>query len=378
MDHASARGRGIGKTAFLSRRQNDIAKDLGASASESQEVVFALHVVPPVTPPLRKFWELARHICDRMVEAKVFLQAMCRMRAQFPDLPEGVIDKAGEPEQWPDTIGSDAWLRDFGFDTPHELSSYLLRRLRGAGVREELASKLAHFGTSVEKLRKWMIEECSDNWWRVDGGKLLFDDVVKVLREAGFTRGLLLVDEVEKIILPQNSTERRNFVEALRYFLIDGTCESAKRSFYGVVLTIHPGIQSLLLQHWKTAGLDRSAPLHDPDVKQNEISFGPLKAEDANKLILEYLNYFRLNDSKEELRPFTNAAIQAALVRSKHVPGPMLNLLHNVIEGAIEDNVTSIDEEFVKQVYDEIKVDQMAEPPVDQLPTPTRTLLDSK
>ncbi len=377
MDHTTARGRGIGKTAFLNRRQNEILRDFGSAASRGDEVVFAVHIIPPVNPECRKFWELTRLICDRLIDRNVILQAVCRLRATYPKMPETVFEEVGEIDEWPETIGSDDWLRERRVDR-HELNRHVRQQLYKAGVRDMVADKIAANGNNRAVLRSWLFSSMKITTWRKEGPQIVFDDFVKVFRAAGFTRGLLLIDEMEKIVRPQNSTERRNFVESLRYFLIDGDCEAARTGFYGTVLTIHPGIQELLLQHWQVTGLDRSAPLHEPDVKQNEISFGPLSREHADLLVQEYLGHYGKDTASTGVSPFTKEAIDAALVKSRHVPGPMLNLLFNAIERAAERGVESIDGPFIEQLYDERNQHGEALVQPDQLPAPQTLLMDEE
>jgi len=187
--------------------------------------------------------------------------------------------------------------------------------------------------------------------WRKDGGKLIFDYFVKLFKLAQFTKGILFIDEVEKIVYHQNMLEKRNFVESLRYYVFDNSFANAKSNFYGLLLTIHPGVQELLLPHWKAAGLDRLAPIAQPEAKESTIYFDPLKEDMAIPLVTAYLDYFRINDSeKGNITPFTKDAIVEALVKKGGVPGPTLRLLHRIIEYAVNNQKNKITKEIVKIV----------------------------
>lgn len=351
MDHASSRGRGIGKTAFLNRRQRDISEDLGARASEGSSVLFAVHVIPAAEPARRKFWDLAKLIAERLIDKRIIGQAVCRIRAMYPEMPDEVICGAGKIQDWEDTIGDDKWLGEHKVDVLWGLNQYTKDAMVDAGVDEELAEMLSYRGCKSRDFYVKFFESYKDAWWRSTGGRVVFDDFVKLFRLAGFTRGLLLVDEVEKIVYRQNIQERRNFSEALRYYLSDGDCLAARSGFYGVVLTIHPGIQELLLPHWRNAGLDRVAPLHQPDIQQCEISFGPLDPSQAEMLVLEYLNAYRIKGADGGLKPFLQGAIEEALHTAKLVPGPMLKLLHNAIEEAARLGRSNVDGELIREFY---------------------------
>jgi hypothetical protein len=202
-----------------------------------------------------------------------------------------------------------------------------------------------------------------DAAWKTDGGNLLFDTLVKVFQAADFTKGLLLVDEVEKIVMPQNLLERRAFADALRFYLIDGNCQNARSQFYGLLLTIHPLIQELLLPYWQAAGLDRLAPLNEPDARQCTLYFPQLTEQKAVPLVKVYLDYFRSPGNEQSgIQPFTEEAVVAALMKSNGLPGRTLNLLHRVVERAAGRSLPQIDKQLVEEVA------SAAEPGSDQEP----------
>ncbi len=192
----------------------------------------------------------------------------------------------------------------------------------------------------------------SDYAWRRSAASLLFDDLVNLFRAAQFSKGLLLVDELEKIVFHQNAQERRAFVDSLRYYIVDGDCAAARTKFYGVLLTIHPGVQELLLPHWNAAGLDRLAPLGEPDATRSTLYFGPLDSGQAIPLVTVYLDYYRIRkEDTGSIAPFTAEALSEALMKSNGVPGRTLSLLHEVIELAAREHMTTVDKALVELVY---------------------------
>jgi hypothetical protein len=196
---------------------------------------------------------------------------------------------------------------------------------------------LKNFGHSIADFRRHYFDNLSDYYWRRDEGQLLFDDLVKVFTAAGFTKGLLLVDEMEKIIPYQNTEERRAFTEALRYFFIDGQCENARLAFYGLLLTIHPYLQELLNPHWEASGLDRFAALSRELAAEYTVYFEPLTEGTAMPLAKAYLDESRISDDqKGTLEPFDANALEEALMLTGRVPGRFLNLLNNSIEKAVQ------------------------------------------
>jgi hypothetical protein len=351
MDFATRRGRGIGKTAFLKHQRDRIMQDLGEKASGGTSVIFAAHVTPTTSPSCRKFWEFCRTITEALCEQYIIAHAIWRLRALSGKISDSVLQQMGTPEEWGNTIGNDRWLEANGVNVLFELTPTIERKLKEAGVREDFAHDLAETGANPS-LQAKLRSRFTDYRWRKDGGRLVFHDLVNFFEAAEFNRGLLLIDEVEKIVYHQNVQERRAFVESLRYYVMDGNCANAQRRFFGILLTIHGLIQEILLSHWKAAGLDRLAPLAEPDAQQSTIYFEPLNKTMAIPLVTEYLDYFRISPSQRgTIDPFTEAAVVEALVKSGGVPGPTLQLLYRVVEKAAETGVTTIDKSLVEAVY---------------------------
>lgn len=352
MDHATKRGRGIGKTAFLKRQTDRVMSDLGDSPSEGSAVVLATHVVPNASIPPRKFWQFARLIFETLVDEDVVSLAVARIRALSGKISDQILGSIQTTDDLINKIGDDVWLNQMGISVQFELNPFVQNQLKSMGVRDDFAHAIAFSGNNQEKFRQHFLSIFTDYRWRHDGGRLLFHDVVNIFLAAKFNRGLLLIDEVEKVIPYQNILERRSFVESLRYFLFDGNCASANNGFFGMLLTIHPGIQEMLLPHWNAAGLDRLAPINEPEAQRNTIYFPALKETDAKPLVKEYLKHSRLSTNIEsDLSPFDEDAIIEALVKTSGVPGKMLMLLHEVVETACDSAVNRIDKAFVQNTF---------------------------
>lgn len=349
MDLATRRGRGIGKTAFLKQQRDRLMADLGGEASMDTAVMFASHILPTTSPPCRKFWEFCRTVTGALCE-DIVPQAVWRLRALSGQIPDPVLQDIGSADDWERTIGSDAWLQERGVDAMFGLNRAVESTIRKAGVRDELAHELAQDGGTPGRASR--IFDWTSYHWRNDGGRALFHDLANFFMAAQFTRGLLLIDEVEKISYHQNIQERRAFAESLRYYMFDGDCTNAQRRFFGMLLTIHPLVQEVLLPHWNAAGLGRLAPLGGPQARQCTIHFGPLNRSMAIPLVTVYLDYFRLSGSQRgSIEPFTEDAVVEALARSQGVPGPALNLLFRVVERAAEEGLAEIRKDLVESVY---------------------------
>lgn len=369
MDAATRSGRGIGKSAFIYNQCSKIMKDFGSEASAGTEVVFAVAVRP--MPKIRKFWEICRSVGDAFVESKIVEKAIWRLRASSGLISDATIQEIVRENDWENTIGSDSWLSQKGVNT-WELNRQVMKVVSEAGVPHQLAHDFAYLLGNVASNFDWM-SRFSDHHWRRDGAAYIFDHFVRLFRAAGFTRGLLLTDEVEKFVYYQNTEERRNFAESLRYYSFDSNVANSKYSFYGILLTIHPLIQELLIPHWRATGLDRFSPLSEPNTKESTIYFHPLTEPMVKPLVKVYLDAYRTPGSGElEIEPFKDDALAEALIKSKGVPGEMLRLLHHVTNFAAENGKTSIDKQTIIEVSSsQTYIDETEDSSAEELPPPT-------
>lgn len=348
MDYATRRGRGIGKTAFLNHQRERIMEDLGNRLTNGSHVLFATYVLP-LPGGTRKFWQFARLITEAMSEQRIIAMALWRLRAFSGVIPSQVLEQAVDNPE--DTIGDDVWLRKQGVDVDFQLAHVVRTMLEHEGVRAEIAEALALYGHALPDWQRSFLARQTEFRWRQDNARLVFDDLVHLFILAGFSKGLLLVDETEKIVLEQNVRERRAFVDLIRYYFVDGPCENTRRDFYSLFLTIHPYLQELLVPHWEAAGLDRFAALSREFADKYTVYFTPLKQESAEPLVKVYLDTSRLNDDqKGSLPPFNKAAVEEALARSGGVPGRMLILLYHAMEKAVKEGWPSIGAEQIHQV----------------------------
>ncbi|VAW33524.1 hypothetical protein MNBD_CHLOROFLEXI01-2983 [hydrothermal vent metagenome] len=351
MDYATRRGRGIGKTSFLFHQRERIMADLGNELSRGSQVLFSTYVLPQPNGVHRKFWQFCKLIMESLAsdDNPIISMAMWRLRAFSGVIPDSVLEQVGEsPEQ---TIGDDKWLQKHDVNVFFSLNNAIKRQLLGLGINEVLADALTNYGHLPIKFQQNFLSKISDSTWRVNGVNYLFDDLVKLFRVAGFTKGLILVDEMEKVIRPQNSKERRAFTDALRYFLIDGQCENARLSFYSFFFTIHPYIQELLNPHWEATGLDRFAALSRELAPEYTVYFHPLDQNSARPLAKVYLDESRLSGKQEEsFAPFTTEALDEALFKSGRVPGKYLTLLNQAVERAIKEGWETIDANEINRV----------------------------
>lgn len=353
MDYATRLGRGIGKTAFLNYQCRRIMNDLGSELTDGTYVLFAAYISPPGGGRCRKFWQFTQQIAKALNEQSIIAQAIWRLRVFSGEIPDDVLAQVGSDPQA--TIGNDAWLEQQGINVMWDLNRAVERELQEVGVRDEIAGALAHNGHDPMEWQRVFLSKLSDYRWRREGGQLVFDDLVHLFQAAEFNRGLLLVDQMENIVVPQNQRERRAFVEEIRSSFVDGPHENTRIGFYGLLLTIHPYLQELLVPHWNAVGLDRVCQLSGEMVAQYTIYFEPLPVElvIAVSLATAYMNEFRTSpDLRGQLTPFDQEAVVEALRLAGGVPGRMLTLLRRVLEEVVEHDWESIGVEQIRNVFE--------------------------
>lgn len=367
MDYAAFRGRGIGKTAFLNYKKNQINVDLGSSISNNEKVLYSLYICPGGEKKERKFWQLARLIYEAALNENLILIAFCRMRVILGKLDEKILREV-TIANLNTTIGNDKWLYDRGVDV-QELDILMNRKFKENGLDISIDNKNL-YGNSFELFRDSLCNDFSDLFWRRSGIDLVFNTLVKILKEAAFSNCIILFDEAEKIIVSQNFNERREFCESLRFYFIDGSNVNSTYSFFKILITIHPYSQELLQTHWGAAGLERFSQLGTDEARDNTIFFQPLNndSEIAKDLATIYLDKARINGESSDITPFTVDALHVALNRSEGIPGKYLKILYNAFEKAVNENWEKITAKEIESVWKSVSKIELSKDISEPLP----------
>ena len=352
MDYATRRGRGIGKTAFLTHQRRRIMDDLGNELTGGNYVVMAAHLVPEGGGKTRKFWQFLRLIAKSLNDDNCIATALWRLRAFSGLIPQEVLNRIDQ-SNLAETLGNDPWLDSQGISPLFVLKPAVKQMLIRAGVSTDLAEILSSDGHVPSAFEQRFLRERSDPWWRQEGDDFVFNVLPQLFQAADINRVLLLVDEVEKVVIPQNRYERTAFVDDIRRCFVDGAYLGVRNRTYGVLWTIHPYVQELWQPYWYSAGLDRVCPIGGGTSQEFTVYFKPMKPDEAAiPLVCEYMNHYRFDQSaRDSLTPFTDQAVIVALEKSGGLPGPMLTLLRIALERAVEDKWTQIDEAQIESIF---------------------------
>jgi hypothetical protein len=377
MDYATRRGRGIGKTAFLTHQRRRIMSDLGYELTGGSYVVMAAHLVPEGGGKTRKFWQFVRLIAKSLNDDNCISTAIQRLRAFSGVIPQDVLTQIDQ-NNLAETLGYDRWLESHNVNPMFVLNPAVEQMLVSAGVSAALAKTLSRDGHSPSEFEQRFLREQSDPWWRQEGYNFVFNVLPQLFQAAGISRVLLLVDEVEKMVTPQNRYERTAFVDDVRRYFVDGAYFGVHNRTFGVLWTIHPYVQELWQPYWYSAGLDRVCPIGGGTSQEFTVYFKPMKPDEAAiPLVREYMNHYRSDQSaRDSLTPFTDRAVIVALEKSGGLPGPMLTLLRIALERAVEDGWTQIDEAQIESIFSSMppsEPDELDDTP-ETLPPPLTDL----
>lgn len=351
MDYATRRGRGIGKTAFLTHQRRRIMSDLGYMLTDGSYVVMAAHLVPEGGGRTRKFWQFVRLIAKSLNDDNCIATALWRLRAFSGAIPQEVLAQIDQ-NNLAGSLGDDRWLQEHKVDVFFSLNPAVKQLLVRAGVAVETAEMLSRDGHAPSAFEQRFLRERSDPWWRQEGYEFVFNALPQLFQAADVNRVLLLVDEVEKMVTPQNRYERTAYVDDVRRYFVDGAYFGVHNHTYGVLWTIHPYVQELWQPYWYSAGLDRVCPIGGGTSQEFTVYFKPMKPDEAAiPLVREYMNHYRFDQSdKDSLTPFTDQAVIVALEKSGGLPGPMLTLLRIALERAVEERWAQIDEAQIESI----------------------------
>ncbi|MBV7330941.1 hypothetical protein KFU94_22415 [Chloroflexi bacterium TSY] len=194
MDYATRRGRGIGKTAFLYHQQKRIMMDFGNKMSQGSHVLFAVYTLPKPNGAVRKFGQFCEMLLEEMSsdDNPIVSMAIWRLRAFSDFVSDDILESVGnKPDQ---TIGNNEWLQGREVDVFWSLNRELRTLLTGADINETLVDTLVNHGHSPHEFRRNYLDKLSSTAWRTDGAQIIFDDLVKLFKLAGFDKGIFLID----------------------------------------------------------------------------------------------------------------------------------------------------------------------------------------
>ena len=180
---------------------------------------------------------------------------------------------------------------------------------------------------------------------------LLFNDIVRYLRAAGYAGGYLFIDDIENLTDQMPRRHRNEFAKEFGLCTVRPGYANTEYNFFSSVLSTHQQSSMALAQAWNEAGLAGFARL-DPNAPTSvEL---PLPTQDqARAIVITHLDYYRINeDENGTAAPFTEDGMQVLVARSQN-PRNLLANAARVVLRAVNTGVNSIDASTVREAIDD-------------------------
>lgn len=190
--------------------------------------------------------------------------------------------------------------------------------------------------------------------WRADPilKDLFLNHTTRCLKAAGFTGGILLVDDIENLTDRSTPKQIETFIKDFGLSFFRTGNEASNSNFYTVILTTHQQSAQKISQAWTVAGLSAAFPLA-PGGYASLLTRKP-DLEQAIDMVTQYIKYYRESSFNfpDDYFPFTKDALETVIKECDFHPRRFLSRLNRIMVEAVSQDikVKVIDTEFVKKV----------------------------
>ncbi|MBM4094530.1 MAG: hypothetical protein FJ276_34765 [Planctomycetes bacterium] len=279
-------------------------------------------------------------------------RAALRLSVIPEDVVEGILADETEGTSGADNLLNDQVLLKHGVDskaTDDKVTSTLI----SAGVGVPVARALAHGGFE-DFLRSMRKDGALEPLYVPRDTKILdysrtvlFNDIVRYLRAAGYGGGYLFIDDIENLVDQMARRERIEFAKEFGLCTVRPGYANTEYRFFSNVLTTHQQASVSLSQAWGEAGLAAIGRLDPASPNSVELPF-PSK-EQSQEIVVAHLDYFRIDTNDAgSIKPFTRDGMDALLAGQTVHPRATLSNAAKVVQYAADKGVSAIDAECVK------------------------------
>lgn len=352
-------GRGNGKTAFAVNLIAEINQDYCWEISDGVNKCFGVYVVPEPSGRNKTFGSLVDKIFESIYDSGIIGQALASLRLEsiLSLYPNKFSDNDLEDEdKIISLLNEESWYNSNKIKIS-EITKNIFKtypRLDELNIDFPLCrDKKNAFTYRVIKENdfKEYYNGLKKGRQRLD---FIFNELVLFFLSSGFNGSYLIIDDFERIPDFQSEKLKQEFALELRTHFFDGLSENAKIGFYNLFLVLHAGVPRLLSNAWAISGMVRRSPMltsDNPSASAHVISFEKLTVEHVVMLLEIYLDKYRIANSnnKHGLHPFTREAARIIGQRAEMNAASILRSANYLIDMAVEENVASIDLEFVQK-----------------------------
>lgn len=350
----SQSGRGVGKTALLRYFRQRINSDWGQTEFNGQFSAVVVYVGFRSQVDRRYMEQLALSALVDVCKNGVLdaSRAALRLNAIPADKVDAILADETGITSGADNLLNEQVLEIHGVDSK-EIDESVTSTLISAGVEVRVAQALAHGGFE-DYLRSMRKDGALEPLYVPRDTKildysrtLLFNDVVRYLRAAGYAGGYLFIDDIENLVDQMARRERIEFAKEFGLCTVRPGYANTEHRFFSNVLITHQQASVSLSQAWGEAGLAAIGRLDPSSPNSVELPF-PSRAQ-AQDIVVAHLDYFRI-DKKENgsIKPFTEDGIDALLAGQTVHPRATLSNAAKVLQSAADDKKTVIDAHCVK------------------------------
>jgi hypothetical protein len=350
----SQSGRGVGKTALLRYFRQRINNDWGHTEFKGQFSAVVVYVGFRSQIDRRHMEQLALSALVDVCKNGVVDASRAALRLNF--IPEGKVDAIladdSEGTPGPDNLLNDQVLFKHDVDS-NAIDEKVISALISAGVEVPVARALAQGGFE-DYLRSMRRDGALEPLYVPRDTKILeysrtilFNDIVRYLRAAGYGGGYLFIDDIENLVDQMARKERIEFAKEFGLCTVRPGYANTEYRFFSNVLTTHQQASVSLSQAWGEAGLAAIGRLDPGSPNSVELPF-PSK-EQAQGIIVAHLDYFRINKAENgSIKPFTRDGMDALLAGQTVHPRATLSNAAKVIQHAADNKITAVNAECVK------------------------------
>ncbi len=352
----SQSGRGVGKTALLRYFRQRINCDWGRTEFNDQFSAVVVYVGFRSQVDRRYMEQLALSALVDVCKNGVLdaSRAALRLGAIPEDKIEAILADEGEGTSGADNLLNDQVLHKHDVDVT-AIDEKVTSTLISAAVEVPVARALAKGGFE-DYLRAMRRDGALEPLYVPRDTKILdysrtilFNDVVRYLRAAGFAGGYLFIDDIENLVDQMARRDRIEFAKEFGLCTVRPGYANTEYRFFSNVLTTHQQASVSLSQAWGEAGLAAIGRLDPGSPNSVELPF-PSK-EQAEGIVVAHLDYFRINQAENgSIKPFTREGIDALLGGQTVHPRATLSNAAKVVQHAADNGITAINAECVKAV----------------------------
>lgn len=349
-------GRGRGKTAMLRFFQRRINDDWGDTQFNGRFSAVVIYASFPAVVDRRWMEQLAWAALVDVCRNGVLNASLAALRLDhLSDDQINAVVKTDDGVNYGNVL--DNAILEANQIAPAELNNAVEGALVKAGVEHTRANFLASgdFDVYLRGLRRDGNLEpyyvTRDTKGLEYSRQLLFDDLVRYLRAAGYAGGYLFVDDIENLTDQMPRRYRIEFAKEFGLCTVRPGYANTEYNFFSCVLSTHQSSALPLAQAWNDAGLSDIARL-DPNAPTS-VELPMPTPDQARAIVIAHLDYYRTDqDANGTAAPFTTDGMSALVGRSPH-PRILLANAARAVQRAADKGVTSIDVDTVREAMDD-------------------------